>query len=78
MRGNPIATLRVCSPAGIDFPGDCNELFPEGSSVTLTQVAGPGSTFTGWNGSNSRDTSILLIVGLPFPGDRIVTATFER
>jgi len=39
---------------------------------------GPGSTFTGWNGSKSREPSILLIVGLPFPGDRIVTATFER
>jgi hypothetical protein len=73
------ATGRVTSnPAGIDCPGDCTELFPEGYSVTLTEVPGPGSTFAGWNGSNVRDPSILLIVGQPFPGDRIVTATFER
>ena len=37
------------SPAGISCPSDCAEAFPEGSSVTLTATANPGSIFAGWD-----------------------------
>jgi Tol biopolymer transport system component len=38
-------------PAGIDCGIDCDEVFTQGSSVTLTATPGAGSAFAGWNGA---------------------------
>ncbi len=38
------------NPAGIACGNDCSEQYPQGSSVTLTATAQPGSTFSGWSG----------------------------
>ena len=39
------------SPAGIDCGSDCQEEYVEGTVVTLTPVADPGSEFTVWGGA---------------------------
>ena len=41
------------SPAGINCPGDCGEMFTNNTSVSLTASPQPGSTFTGWYGNCS-------------------------
>jgi murein DD-endopeptidase MepM/ murein hydrolase activator NlpD len=38
-------------PAGIACPGDCEQSFPVGTKVTLSQKAAPGSRFAGWHGA---------------------------
>ncbi|HET6446577.1 MAG TPA: choice-of-anchor Q domain-containing protein [candidate division Zixibacteria bacterium] len=38
-------------PDGIDCPGDCSELYNNGTVVTLTAISDVGSTFNGWSGS---------------------------
>ncbi len=39
------------SPSGINCGSQCSGLFQQGSLVTLTAAAGPGSVFTGWSGT---------------------------
>ena len=39
------------SPAGINCPADCQEDYTQGTVVTLTPVADPGSAFAAWAGS---------------------------
>ena len=41
------------SPAGIDCPGDCQEDFPHGSTVTLTLTPTRGHVFDGWQVSGN-------------------------
>ena len=38
-------------PAGIACPGDCEQSFPVGTRVTLSQRAAAGSRFAGWRGA---------------------------
>jgi murein DD-endopeptidase MepM/ murein hydrolase activator NlpD len=38
-------------PAGIACPGDCEQSFPVGTKVTLSQRAAAGSRFAGWHGA---------------------------
>ena len=38
-------------PKDIDCPGDCDEIYDYGTSVTLTAAADPGSIFEGWSGA---------------------------
>jgi hypothetical protein len=37
------------SPTGINCGSDCSETYSEGTVVTMTPVADPGSIFTGWS-----------------------------
>jgi hypothetical protein len=60
----------ACTTAG----GDCSELLPYGTIVTLTASADLGSTFAGWSGagcSGSGDCVVALLSA------ETVTATFE-
>ncbi len=39
------------SPAGISCGGDCSEVYPEGTVVTLTAIPDSNSSFAGWSGA---------------------------
>jgi Divergent InlB B-repeat domain len=41
------------SPAGIACDPDCSGSYPPGTIVTLREIPGPASTFTGWSGACS-------------------------
>jgi hypothetical protein len=43
------------SPDGIDCGADCSELYPSGTTVTLTAVPADNSLFTGWSGCDAVD-----------------------
>ena len=75
------------SPAGIVCPGDCDELYPDGTLVTLTATPGAGSTLGTWAGNCSGDaptcvlgmtasraaTVIFAAAEGPVPGPKLVT-----
>jgi hypothetical protein len=44
-------------PAGIDCGSTCAATFNAGTSVTLSALASPGSTFAGWSGGGCQGTS---------------------
>lgn len=60
------------SPAGITCPADCDETYTDGTDVTLTPVADPGSVFTGWSGDCTGTATCQVTMS----ADRSVTATF--
>jgi hypothetical protein len=75
------------TPAGIACPGDCDEAFPDGTSVTLTATPAAGSTLATWAGncSGAVATCVLEMTGGraatvifaaaegPVPGPKLVT-----
>jgi type II secretory pathway pseudopilin PulG len=61
------------SPAGISCGANCWQ-FASGTSVTLTAVAGSGSTFVGWNGGGCSGTAPCTV---SMTGATTVTATFD-
>lgn len=63
----------VGAPPGIDCGVDCSELYPQATAITLTAVADPGSTFTGWQGACSGAEATCF---LTLNNSTQVTATF--
>jgi photosystem II stability/assembly factor-like uncharacterized protein len=61
------------SPTGISCPSTCSANFNSGTVVTLTQVAGSGSTFAGWGGACSGTGSCSVTMSAA----KTVTATFN-
>lgn len=44
-------------PAGINCPGDCDEIFDHGTAVTLTAAVDAGTVFDGWVGGGCSGTN---------------------
>lgn len=63
------------SPSGISCGGTCTASFADGTQVTLTATAGPGSAFVRWNVAGCSGTEPCTIV---MDADRSATATFTR
>jgi hypothetical protein len=61
------------NPAGIDCGVTCSASFPGNTSVTLTTIAGTGSSFTGWSGSGCSGTNTCT---LTMDASKVVTASF--
>src|SRR5262245_29479741 len=64
-------------PSGIScptLPGACTQVFPLGTTVTLTATPDPGVTFTGWSGgcTNTAGPCVVTLSSTT----RAVTATF--
>lgn len=54
---------RIAStPNGIDCGADCTEVYDQGTQVTLTASADPGSTFTGWQGACSGAGAVCTLM----------------
>ncbi len=52
------------NPSGIDCPIDCQQIYPQGTIVTLTATPEAGSEFTGWGGVCAKTTSNICTVEL--------------
>ena len=61
-------------PAGVVCGGDCSEAYVSGTQMTLTAVADPGFTFTGWSGA-CTGTAVTCTVTMD--GAKTVTASFN-
>jgi len=61
------------SPSGISCGASCSAGFDDGSTVTLTAVAGTGSVFAGWGGACTGAAACVVTMG----GDRQVSARFD-
>ncbi len=47
--------------AGINCPGDCDELYVYGTSISLTVTPDSGSKFTGWSGDGDCNDGVVDI-----------------
>jgi len=63
------------NPPGIDCGSTCSSTFSEGSTVTLTATALPGSSFDGWNGGACSGTGACVLI---MNTDVQVTAAFSH
>lgn len=71
--GGGLGTV-TSQPVGIDCGNDCDEAYPQGTSVTLTASADTGSVFAGWRGACSANAPTCVV---SINMNRSVTATFE-
>ena len=60
-------------PVGVDCPGTCSALFPDGTMVELLATPDAGSSFEGWGGACSGSGSCVVAMDQV----RTVSATFE-
>jgi uncharacterized repeat protein (TIGR02543 family) len=63
------------SPAGINCGSDCTETYDSGTGVTLTATPQGGSTFAGWGGACTGNSTTCT---LTMDASRSVTATFTN
>lgn len=63
--GSGVGTV-TSSPAGIYCPTTCGAGYPEGTVVTLTAVAAPGSVFEGWSGGCYGPDPVCTMVLGPY------------
>ncbi len=61
------------SPTGIACPGTCTASFPQGTVVTLTAQAAPGTVFQGWTGAGCAGTGTCVVT---MSAAQAVTGTF--
>ncbi|MFN6963200.1 MAG: Calx-beta domain-containing protein [Pyrinomonadaceae bacterium] len=61
-------------PAGINCGSNCSANYDDGTNVTLTPAANPGSVFTGWSGACTGTAACVVSMTQA----RSVTATFVR
>jgi len=73
MVGNGTGTV-TSNPSGIACPGDCDEAWAAGTTVTLTATPAQGSTFAGWSGACSGTGACTVTVA----GAQSVSARFVR
>lgn len=59
-------------PAGIECPGDCEETYPEGTSVELTATPASDSALLSWSACSGRASCAVTM-----EGDVGVEATFD-
>jgi hypothetical protein len=72
--GNGSGTV-TSTPTGIDCGGDCDEVYSQGTAVTLTATPEAGMSFDGWSGggcSSTADCTITMNAAVT------VTATFNN
>ncbi|NUM43532.1 MAG: hypothetical protein HUU38_02415 [Anaerolineales bacterium] len=84
--GTGLGTV-TSNPTGIDCGADCSETFAYGTVVTLTAVADPSSTFTGWSGACSgtgdcvvtmtNTTDVMATFALNQPNQYALNVTLE-
>jgi hypothetical protein len=63
------------NPAGIACGATCQTAFATGAAVTLTAVAAPGSTFSGWSGACSGTSTTCTVT---MSAAMSVTASFAQ
>lgn len=63
------------SPSGISCGTDCAEIYPPGTSVTLTASAAAGSRFAGWTGGGCTGTGTCVVT---LNDAMMVEARFDR
>jgi hypothetical protein len=61
------------SPGGINCGTDCTEVYRQGTTVSLSQSAAPGSVFRGWSGACTGTGACSVVMD----NVRFVTADFE-
>ena len=59
-------------PEGINCPDDCSEIFPEDTEISLSQSAGQGSLFLGWDGGDDCLDGVVTMTE-----ERVCVAKFE-
>jgi cysteine-rich repeat protein len=64
----------MSTPAGINCGGDCIEVYPQGTMVSLTQSPSTQSRFTGWSGGGCSGTAGCTVT---MSSAQSVTATYE-
>jgi uncharacterized repeat protein (TIGR01451 family) len=74
-KGGAGSATVTSSPAGLNCGPVCTALFPNGTSVTLTEAPSSTSRFAGWSGDCSGTATTCV---LSMTADRSVTATFAR
>ncbi|MDA0178915.1 hypothetical protein OJ997_01310 [Solirubrobacter phytolaccae] len=65
---------RVTSPAGVDCDSVCDYAKADGTTLTLTATADPGSRFAGWSGGGCTGTGTCTVT---LTADTTVVAAFN-
>jgi phospholipase C len=73
LAGTGVGTISS-NPSGVNCAPTCSASFASGTKVTLTETAGPNSSFVGWTGGCSGNS---LTCALTMNTSQQVTATFS-